>query len=324
MPKEVKSSAIRDRQGVAGVQQIVVSRLGWLFREQPTDDFGIDAQIEVVERGAATGRLIAVQIKSGSSYFNEPEPDGWWFRVNADDLDYWLDHSLPVAVVLYDPSSETAYWEVVTPKSVVTGARGGKKILVKQAQQLGPDSKKELAKVSEGTPYELRLRELRLALPWMELLSSGRRILVEVDEWVNKTSGRGDIRIVSVNDANEDRKELGSWFIMVGLRPYEEVLPSLVPWADMVLHEETYDEADYDAWEAASVYYDREGDRIVTDDYDDWKAAERVGSGGLRPYDNVAGEVDRWRLELQLNELGRGFLAVDRYANGEGWILTPQ
>lgn len=322
MPKVVRPSAIRDREGVSAVQQIVVAKLGWIFREQPTDDFGIDAQVEVVESGAATGRLIAAQIKTGPSYFGEPGPGGWWFRLDADDLEYWLDHSLPVIVVLYDPSTGTAYWQVVTKEVVVTGERGGKKILVSQARQLGRSSTTPLANLAEGTPYELRIRELRLALPWMNLLQDGRRILLEADEWVNKTSGRGDIQIVSVDDANEDRQELGGWSIMVGLRPYEEMLPRLVPWADVMLHEETYDESDYEAWEAECVYYDREGDRIVTESYDDWFTS-RIGDVGLRPYANDAGEVDRWRLELQLNALGEGFLAVDQYANGEGRILTP-
>ena len=322
MPKTVKPSSTQDRKGVAAVQQIVTTDLEWVFREQPTDDFGIDTQFEVVEDGAATGRLIAAQIKSGPSYFEEPHADGWWFRLDADDLEYWLDHSLPVVVVLYDPSTTTAYWEAVTQKTIVTGPRGGRKILIPTAQQLGRESKRSLAKVAEGKPHELRLRQLRLALPWMKLLQEGRRILLEADEWINKSSGRGDIKVVSVDEDNEDRQELAAWFIMVGLRPYEEVLPSLAPWADVILHEETYDEADEGAFEEQCVIYDNEGDRFEMEDYSEW-LERRIGDGGLRPYANAAGEVDKWRLELVLNNLGAGFLAVDRLAEGDGWILTP-
>ena len=88
MPKKVKGSAKQDRKGIAVVQGIVASDLEWIFREQPTDDFGIDAQIEIVENEAATGRLIAAQIKSGPSYFQKADPDGWWFRLDRDDLEY--------------------------------------------------------------------------------------------------------------------------------------------------------------------------------------------------------------------------------------------
>ena len=35
-------------------------------------------------------------------------------------------------------------------------------------------------------------------------------------------------------------------------------------------------------------------------------------------------EVDHWCLELVLNDLAKGFLAVDRYAKGKGMILAPK
>lgn len=321
MPKRVKGSAKQDRKGISTVQNIVVSDLEWIFREQPTDDFGIDAQIEIVENEAATGRLIAVQIKSGPSYFKEVAADGWWFRLGYDDLEYWLEHALPVVVILCDPAAGVAYWEVVTPDMVKTGKRGGKKILIPKTKRLGDNSHAALTKVSEGKPYELRIRKLRLALPWMKLLQSGRRILLEADEWVNKTSGRGDLQVVSVDDANQDRQELGTWTLTAGLQRYEDVLPSLVPWAEAVLHQETYDEHDVSAWESECVRWDKEGDYFESEPFEDWHT--KFDKIGLRPYANSADEVDHWRLELVLNELGKGFLAVDEFAEVDNLILTP-
>ncbi len=35
---------------------------------------------------------------------------------------------------------------------------------------------------------------------------------------------------------------------------------------------------------------------------------------GIRPYATAAGEVDYFRLELALNELGKSFLVVDEFA----------
>lgn len=323
MSKKVKHSAKQDRKGVAAVQQIITSDLEWIFREQPTDDYGIDAQIEVVEDDEATGELLAAQIKTGPSYFKKETDEGWWHPLDKDDLSYWLEHALPVVVIICDPVTKSAYWQAVNGHTVVTGKRGGKKLLIPRAQKLSKHSKYELERVAEGKPYELRIRKLRLSLPWMKLLQSGRRILLEADEWINKSSGRGDIQIVSVDEANEDRVELNGWFIMVGLRPYEEVLPSLFPWANAVLHEETYDEADHEAWESECVHYDNEGDRYVTESFEDWMVG-REGDGSLRPYSNSANEVDHWRLELVLNELGRGFLAVDQYAEGKGMVLAPK
>ena len=58
-----------ERIGVSKVQLIVYEKLNWIFREQPIDDYGIDAHIELKDDNYATGKLIAVQIKSGESYF---------------------------------------------------------------------------------------------------------------------------------------------------------------------------------------------------------------------------------------------------------------
>ena len=74
------------------------------------------------------------------------------------------------------------------------------------------------------------------------------------------------------------------------------------------------------AYEVECVIYDNEGDRFVTEDYDEWRAGRRWAE--LRPYANAAGEVDFWRLELTLNELGRAFLVVDQFAREGGQQLT--
>ena len=45
--------------------------LGFMFREQPIGDYGIDAIIETKDNNYLSGKLIAVQIKSGDSYFSK-------------------------------------------------------------------------------------------------------------------------------------------------------------------------------------------------------------------------------------------------------------
>lgn len=107
-----------ERQGVAEVQRRVTALLGWLFREQPTSDYGIDAHIEVVENNIATGRLIGAQIKSGASYFEEPVGRGYTYRGDNDHLDYWLNHSLPVIVAIYNPDNDDCLWGLVSESRV--------------------------------------------------------------------------------------------------------------------------------------------------------------------------------------------------------------
>jgi hypothetical protein len=97
-----------DREGI-GVCQVLVTRLGVVFREQSTSDFGVDAQVEMKRGGRPTGRLVGLQIKSGPSYFDEPYEDGWIFRPKEKHVPYWLNHSLPVYVLLVKLDMMTVY-----------------------------------------------------------------------------------------------------------------------------------------------------------------------------------------------------------------------
>lgn len=120
------SSDQTGRMGVA-IAELAVLRLGWIFREQPIDDQGIDAHFEdadyrelatgsVERRG--TGRLIAAQIKGGSSWFDEPTARGWWFRFSEKHARLWLNHSLPVIVILTDTDQQIVYWEEISERTV--------------------------------------------------------------------------------------------------------------------------------------------------------------------------------------------------------------
>lgn len=80
----------------------------------------------------------------------------------------------------------------------------------------------------------------------------------------------------------------------------------LFPWADLVNHAETYEQAQWenpDLFEQLSRYED------------------------LHPHTEAAGEVEYWRLELVLNSLGASYLRVDEYVSGDTssrlGLLTP-
>ena len=94
-----------ERIGIATTEKII-NQMGMIFREQPTDDYGIDAQIETIENGYASGKLIAVQIKSGEHYFKEKTKESIVYRGNRKHYDYWINHSLPVVIVLYNPEED--------------------------------------------------------------------------------------------------------------------------------------------------------------------------------------------------------------------------
>lgn len=90
------------------MNQEAFTDLGFLFREQPVQDYGIDAHVEIVENDAATGQLFGLQIKTGRSWFEEETPEGYVFRSDNEHVEYWLGHSLPVVVTLVIPGIETS------------------------------------------------------------------------------------------------------------------------------------------------------------------------------------------------------------------------
>lgn len=116
------------RIGIHGVAAII-HKMGWLFREQPISDYGIDAHIEQMIDGRPTGRLLAAQIKCGQSWFEETDENGYVYRGDLSHLDYWSSHSLPVIIILFDQDKNQAFW-VPVEKSRIKMLSSGWKITV--------------------------------------------------------------------------------------------------------------------------------------------------------------------------------------------------
>ncbi len=122
------NSELISRIGVHGVATII-HKMGWLFREQPVSDYGIDAHIEQMKDGKPTGRLLAAQIKCGQSWFEETDENGYVYRGDLNHLNYWISHSLPVVIVLFDQDKNQAFW-VPVEKSRIKTLNSGWKITV--------------------------------------------------------------------------------------------------------------------------------------------------------------------------------------------------
>ncbi|MCX8793822.1 DUF4365 domain-containing protein [Vibrio parahaemolyticus] len=108
-----KKSNQTANEGVLYVEDIV-NQHGSIFRPVHEEvDVGIDGYIELVENENATGKIIAVQIKSGESYLTE---NGKHFRIPTDKehLEYWASYLVPVIVIGYSPKLKRAAWEVVS------------------------------------------------------------------------------------------------------------------------------------------------------------------------------------------------------------------
>ncbi|WJY00843.1 DUF4365 domain-containing protein [Curtobacterium sp. 458] len=97
----------------AGVLTVagIVNQARCIWREVLHRDVGIDGHIEyVTPDGEATGRTVAVQVKSGASRFANTTTDSVRFTPEAKHRQYWESYPLPVILVLHNPETMETLW----------------------------------------------------------------------------------------------------------------------------------------------------------------------------------------------------------------------
>lgn len=104
-----------NKQELIGVFKValMLTELGLIFRQTSNTDVGIDGQIEYVNSaGEATGKIVAVQIKSGDSYLKENKIDknNWTFYPAEKHKAYWENYPIPVILLVYSPSNDKIYF----------------------------------------------------------------------------------------------------------------------------------------------------------------------------------------------------------------------
>jgi len=182
LPKYQKSNNT-GRSGLTVVTKIVESDLNWIVRpNHQENDFGIDAYIDIVTNESITGKSIAIQVKAGRSYLIEANKFNWKFKGELKHLNYYLNHDIPVLIILVDVEKEIAYWEICKPEH--TNRQGQNwTMLIPKKQQITLEYKDELLKyVSQSVDYVAQLEQY-----W-----SGNKILSESGR-INLIAGKDDI-----------------------------------------------------------------------------------------------------------------------------------
>jgi len=103
-----KQSAVTAKEGINFVRSVVESGGSLFIKIEQENDLGIDALIEFVKGEKPLNKQIAVQIKSGASYYTS-EKGECAFPV-GNHRTYWKDHPLPVFGMVYVPALNTSYW----------------------------------------------------------------------------------------------------------------------------------------------------------------------------------------------------------------------
>lgn len=193
-----KASSLTATNGVTKTLDFFDLEANWLFRKQTSRDYGIDAHVEVVEGTNVKGRLIGLQIKSGDSWLHPKASGGWDFYPKPHHVNYWQNHSLPVAVVVWQRSSNRLLFREASRSTLERTSGSGYKLHFTEQDVLNKAALPELIRLSAGTSYDLRLRELGLLLPWMQRLAGGQRLVLQAEEWLHKRGGRSSLTITVV------------------------------------------------------------------------------------------------------------------------------
>ncbi|GFE81733.1 hypothetical protein GCM10011487_37330 [Steroidobacter agaridevorans] len=309
MGRKKERYAPTERIGVNAVDGIVLKELGWIFREQPIVDFGIDAHIELSVHGDPTGKLIALQIKTDATRSRCPK-GGYVYHGDTTHLDYWLGHALPVILIVHLPKCGETLWAQVTADAV-KHTRNGWSIRIPRRNSLGRATKAALKKVFEGTPGQQRLRKLTIDLPLMRHIKAGNKVSVELQDWVTRSVGRTSIKVF-IDDRSDEQHSNHALTYFSG-HSISGVAQALFPWAKVSLDEDFYDMND----ELTPPWYES-----PDPDADAEQEGESVASvehgPRIYPYAELGGgEVRVYRLQLDLNGLGDAFLTLSDHLESE-------
>jgi hypothetical protein len=305
-----KTNQRTDRLGVLKLGAFF-AKVGWLFREQLNDDYGIDAQVEIADGHNALGALIGIQIKSGASYFAEQTDSSIIFRSNDKHIKYWLRHLLPVIVVLYDDERDILYWEVISEETIKPTGKDWR-VDVPKENILSKESLVKLKALTQPPPNTRRLNSLRLDRAWIDLVAQGEVVYVEFEDWVNKSLPRFTVTI-----GCDTREDISSQRWPTTYAPglsIGDFLTHLLPWADFKMDEDAYESFMEDQWmnECYSGHDNETGQNYYSMPFSEYYTPP----DGIVPV-SEDGETEGYRLILELNELGKALIIVDDYLSDE-------
>lgn len=286
---------------------------GWLFREQPVNDIGIDAHIEYVDEDGEPRQLLALQIKSGVSWFSRAG-DSYipFYDISPRQYLYWTRNMLPCVLVLYNPETKECVWQELNAETINKVGKSYRVDVPLSQVFLDEESHERLVNLKNLAPHALNYNFLQSQKYFMQVIERGGVVKLHAKEWVNKTSGRGSISLLvdEGNDGSSCEYVYPYWFPFTS---YSDVFVRLFPWANFELDYDFYEDDDLESWYQYECTYDREfGEWLqVGDSFEEFRSA-LDSLNPLRSIDH-GGEIAEFMLNLRLNDLGRSFLAIDDY-----------
>ena len=113
MTTKWKNNKVTENSGMLFIQNVINESNGIFNKVDGSNDVGIDGYVEFVQNESMTGLCIGVQVKAGDSHRGK-NGDFVLLKSSKSHFEYWKNHSLPIAGLVYIPSEYKAYWVDIT------------------------------------------------------------------------------------------------------------------------------------------------------------------------------------------------------------------
>jgi hypothetical protein len=143
---DMKSNFQEEQRGYIKVHNICADMRA-VWRPIINTDVGIDGQIEFLEIGeelVSTGKIIAVQVKSGDSYFRDEGADYFRYYAKPRHQRYWSRVNLPMLLILNHPERNLTLYARVKHQLL-----DGSAIYVPKINLLTKSSRKQLINIHD-------------------------------------------------------------------------------------------------------------------------------------------------------------------------------
>lgn len=270
---ELKNYNNKNRIGIYAAERLTSNLSGVIFREQRVGDTGLNAHLELIEEYPRMGKMTGLQIRLDTDENIEKTSRGYVCKGEMPHVAYWLQHALSVLVMVYEQKNDRLLWNVITAETIdINNNNWNLLVPYDEGHVYSTETIDIIADLPCYSPY---LARLALARPWMQLIESGRDIIIEMDEWINQPSSMGALKL-SVFNNNKKLEAVYDWpFYTASDMPHAFRLASLFPWAN------------------------------IENEHNNLKL--------ISPYAVEAGEIARFRLKLTLNDLGKAFLITEKF-----------
>lgn len=147
----------------------IVKRSGCIFHEiHQENDIGLDGIIEIIIDGKSTGKLIAIQVKSGNSFL-DLNKEQCKMSINQH-YEYWHNHNLTILGIIYIPKSFSAYI-----------------INISNQLELYPNQKTIKIPISNETEFNSKKFKNEIIPNKLNEITFDERLLQFTNEYQNKT-----------------------------------------------------------------------------------------------------------------------------------------